>query len=330
MGEAAVKASISVVLPTYRRIDLLGRCLAALARQDLGRPFEVIVVHDGPNERARAVAAVWEERLRESGLAALRYSELAGHCGPAAVRNVGWRLATADLIAFTDDDTVPAPTWLRHALDGLPADADAGWGRLEWPLGPQPTDYELDAAGLARSEFVTANCFCRKRTLEQLGGFDERFSLAWREDSDLFFRLIDAGAHIARLDDAVVVHPVRPAGWGTSMRQQKKVLFDALLFKKHPTLYRQRIRRRARWDYYAIVAALLAAVGGAAAGAWAIAVAAAAVWALLTARLCGERLRRATKRWPDIVEMLVTSAAIPPIAVFWRMVGVLRFRVVFV
>src|SRR5690606_33271118 len=158
------------------------------------------------------------------------------------------------------------------------------------------------------------------------GGFDERFALAWREDSDLFFRLLERGARVIRIDDAVVRHPVRPARWGVSVAQQKKVLFDALLFRNHPTLYRQRIRRAPRLDYYAIVASLAAALGAALAGATAVALASGGMWAALTARFCWRRLERTSKRLPHVLEMIVTSLAIPPLAVFWRTAGAVRFR----
>ncbi len=87
------------------------------------------------------------------------------------------------------------------------------------------TDYELNARNLVRSEFVTANCFYRKQALEAVGGFDERFRMAWREDSDLFFSLLERSngsgpSAFVQAPDAVVVHPVRPAGWGVSISQQ--------------------------------------------------------------------------------------------------------------
>jgi hypothetical protein len=53
------------------------------------------------------------------------------------------------------------------------------------------------------------------------------------------------------------------------------------------------------------------------------------VWLWLTARFFLARLRPASKRASHVAEMLVTSALIPPVAVFWRLVGALRFRVAF-
>jgi GT2 family glycosyltransferase len=313
---------VSVVVPTHGRPALLARCLEALAAQTLPRAdYEVIVVSDGPDPRTGAV-------VQRSGLP-LRHLELERRSGPAAARNLGWRAAQSAIVAFTDDDTAPEPGWLAAGLAELAAGADAVAGSVVMPLPASPTDYERDAARLAESEFVTANCFVTAETLRAVGGFDERFTLPWREDSDLHFRLLEHGAAIRRAPLARVVHPVRAAGFGVSLRQQRKVLFDALLYKKHPQLYRQRIRRGPRIDYYATVAALLAAVVGLALGRPAVAAAAGAVWLALTLRFAALRLAGTQRAWPHVGEMLVTSAAIPPLAVFWRFVGAARFRVVF-
>jgi len=324
-----VKPRVTVVVPTYRRPALLERCLAALAAQDLpAHAYEVVVVHDGPDERTARAIEHRRAELAARGGPRLRLL-CPPHGGPAAARNAGWRAARASLVAFTDDDTEPAPDWLSTALERIGRDVDAAWGRIVVPLEPEPTDYELDAAGLARAEFATANCFCRKRALERIGGFDERFRLAWREDSDLYFRLLESGARVVHLPEAVVAHPIRPARWGVSISQQRKIAFDALLFKKHRALYRARIRQAPRWDYYAIVAALAAGAAALVAGAPALALACFAVWAGLTAWLCRRRLARTSRRLPHAAEMILTSVAIPPLAVFWRTIGALRYRVLF-
>ncbi|MDB5933706.1 MAG: glycosyl transferase family 2 [Massilia sp.] len=329
----AAPPAVSVVVPTCGRLELLERCLAALMRQSLpGAHYEIIVVDDQPTMPTRQLvaASVAASCARGGdGGPSVRYVANEGRHGPAAARNLGWRVARAPIVAFTDDDTVPDPAWLRHGLDAFDDSVDALCGRIEMPLPANPTDYERDAQHLETAEFVTANCFVRKSVLAALGGFDERFRLAWREDSDLHFGLLAIGAHIARAPDAVVVHPVRPAPWGVSLLQVRKIAFDALLFKKHPRLYRQKIRATPRWDYYAIVAAMLLAAIGAATGYRLLATGAAAAWCVLTLLLIRRRLRGTSRRLSHIAEMALTSALIPPLAVFWRLAGALRFRVRF-
>lgn len=334
---------VSAVVPTYRRPALLDRCLAALVAQDLDpAAYEIVVADNAADPATRRQVACWAERAAP----AVRYLAAAVPRGPAAARNAGWRAARGEIIAFTDDDCVPAPGWLRAGLAALDCPGErarptagpapggraplAGvWGRTVVPLPPVPTDYERDVAGLEVGEAVTANCFYRRAALAAAGGFDERFAAAWREDSDLFFTLLERGWRVEPAPDAVVVHPVRPAGWGVSLRQQRKSLYNALLYKKHPALYRARIQPAPPWRYYAAVGALLAALAGALRGDRRLAGAAAACWLGLTARFCAHRLRGASRAPRHVAEMVVTSALIPPLAVFWRLRGALRFRVRF-
>ena len=284
---------VSVVVPTCGRPDLLERCLGALERQSLPREQYEIIVSD-------------DSELRS---------------GPAAARNRGWRKARAPVVAFTDDDTVPDRAWLEEGIAAARRGADAVAGHTVMPLSDPPTDYERNESGLERAEFITANCFVRRYVLQELGGFDESFRMPWREDSDLHFRLLEGGYRIARADAARVVHPVRPAPWGVSLRQQKKVVFDALLFRKHPRLYRERIRAAPRWDYYLTVLCLALSPFS-----WI----AFAFWAGLTGRFIAHRLHGTSKAPRHIAEMVVTSMLIPPLSVFWRLVGAVRYRVAFV
>lgn len=331
-----LRLQATVVVPTRGRPELLNRCLASLVLQDLEpERFEIIIVDDGPSAATREVVLRWSQHTAGTG-PRITYLSSPGPHGPAAARNHGWRAARGDLIAFTDDDTVARPDWLRVGIDTFDqADVlaeepvDAVWGSIVMPLDGTPTDYELDAKGLERAEFVTANCFCRKETLEDIGGFDERFRFAWREDADLYFQLLTRSARVVHEPRAVMTHPIRPARWGVSLSQAKKVQFDALLYKKHPQLYRQKIRARPRWDFYVTVAALCACLASLAAGAPGPALGSGLLWLALTGRFCLQRLRHTSRAPSHVLEMIVTSALIPPVAVFWRAVGAFKFRVGF-
>src|SRR5690606_13026848 len=131
--------------------------------------------------------------------------------------------------------------WLEAGLKVMSSlDVDAATGRIEMPLPERPSDIERDAARLSEAEFVTANCFVRKSVMTEIGGFDERFRVAWREDSDLHFSLLERGATLVRAEDALVVHPLRPTSFAAGIGMQKKIIYDVLLYCKHPRLYRER------------------------------------------------------------------------------------------
>lgn len=319
---------LSVVVPTRGRPQLLARCLEALAAQALEPgAFEVLVVDDGHSDATAAQVQACAARFAPGQL---RYLRPTHGAGPAVARNAGWRAARAALIAFTDDDTVARPDWLaegERAMRSHPG-CVALAGRVVVPhlAGRPPTDHERMTQGLETAMFVTANAFVRRAALECVQGFDERFRRPWREDADLQFRLAALGP-VRRCGQAVVSHPVRPERWGVSLRQQRNVFFDALLYRKHPSLYRACLRRVPPWDYYAIVALVLAVP---ALAAWpAAAAAAAAAAAVLVLRFAARRLRRTSRAPGHVLEMLATSALIPFLSVYWRLRGALHFRVWF-
>lgn len=315
---------VSVVVPTYRRDDLLRSCLARLRQQTLEpERYEIVVADDGPSESTRALVTA----LAAEPGAALRYVPVTDTQGPAGARNAAWRASCGTVVAFTDDDTLPDSDWLRAGLAAIAA-ADAVTGRTIVPLPDHPTDYERDTAGLATAEFITANCFVRRNTLEEVGGFDERFQAAWREDSDLHFSLLKTGKRIVRAEDAIVVHPVRPARWGVSLWQQRKGMYDPLLYRKHREFYRRHIAPFP-WTYYLSVTGIALGIAGGIALLPAVAMAGVLLWLAMTVDFALRRLRGTSRSWKHVAEMFVTSAVIPVLSVYWRMRGAVRYGVLY-
>jgi glycosyltransferase involved in cell wall biosynthesis len=305
---------------------MLRRCLEALLRQEFDRSqYEVVVVDDGTGTETRRVVDAFANRGID-----LRYIPVAGNHGPAAARNAGLRISRGEIIAFTDDDCIPERQWLRKGTSAFVDGVAGASGRVVVPLPARPSDYELNVSRLQLSQFVTANCFYRRPALLGIGGFDERFRTAWREDSDLLFRLLKEQKRLVEAPEAVVVHPVRPARWGVSILQQKKNVFNALLYKKHPELYRQKLKPVVPWHYYLLVLLLVISLAGIMAGNLFLSAAGAAAWLLGTGAFCTYRLKRSSRTAGHVLEMAVTSIVIPPVCIFWRLVGAIRFRVLFV
>ncbi len=319
---------VSVVVATFRRPDFLARCLAALKVQDFDpTEWEIVIADDAASDATRSQV---EDAARTLAPVPVRYLAVTRTQGPAAARNAGWRGALGSIIAFTDDDCVPDRHWLLEGVSALDrTGADAAGGRIVVPIPPEPTDYELDATGLERAEFATANAFCRRDALLAVGGFDERFTQAWREDSDLQFALLTAGFTVASAPDAIVVHPVRAGRWGISLAQQRKSRFEALSYRNFPTLYRTRISPGPPWAYYASVLTLGVGSLAGVSGSWTVAALAFGGWFALTARFCALRLKRTSKRPGHVAEMIITSALIPPLSIFWRIRGAIACHVWF-
>ena len=263
-----MRPKISVVIPTYRRPQLLYKCLQALLQQHI-RPYdyEIIVVSDGPDQ----LTSKQVEKFNSAGIVNIRFLPLDSKRGPAAARNHGWQNALADLIAFTDDDCIPDSDWLFALIEEYyhkqkAPDYIAFTGRIRVPLNRTPTDFELNTSHLETADFVTANCACSRKALVKTGGFDERFEMAWREDSDLEFKLIEYNIPIVKVPEALILHPARSAKWGVSIKEQKKVMFDALLYKKYPELFRKKIQQQPAIPYYLIICSFTVLIVAALAG----------------------------------------------------------------
>lgn len=321
---------ISVVIPTYRRPNLLSRCVEAVIKQTFSKvDYEVIIVNDGEDSTtSRALSAMQVGRFPE-----IQFYSLPQKAGPAAARNFGLLLSQGALVVFTDDDCIPEEGWLQAMWDAYRhtgADEVAFSGTTIVPIRTEPTDYEKNISQLASAEFITANCACTRKALIGVGGFDERFKMAWREDSDLQFKFIEHGIPIVKVRDAVVTHPVRKAPWGISIREERKGMFNALLYKKFPGLYKQKIQPNPPWHYYAISGFLILFVTGVLGDKQIPKVAGLAGWVALTSWFAWRRLRDTSHSLPHVSEMMFTSAVIPVLSLFWKFYGSWKYKVLLI
>jgi Glycosyl transferase family 2 len=320
-GPTAPGARVDVVVPTVGRPSLTG--LLWLLCHALPAGSRVVVVDDRP-----AGAPPVEPDIADDRVEVVR----SGGRGPAAARNAGWRATTAPWVAFVDDDVDVPLGWVRGLVDDLaraPADVGAVQGRIEVPLPTdrRPTDWERNVAGLDGARWITADMAVRRAALEDVGGFDERFPRAYREDTDLALRLLDAGWRLT-LGHRRTRHPVRPAPWWTSVRLQRGNADDVLLERLHGRDWRQRVGvPPGAWRSYPPTVALgAAALLLLACGRRRPAAVAAAGWALRTGRFAWRRTAPGPRTASEIAAMVATSAAIPPAACWHRLRGTLRWR----
>ena len=339
----------SVVIPSVGRPSL--RLLLDALRAGTGPAPAVVVVVDDRRVPDRPLdLPVWDLLQVVPGPA----------CGPAAARNVGWRATATPWVAFLDDDVRPGPDWpagLAADLAGLPASVAGSQGRLRVPLpaGRRPTDWERVTAGLATARWATADMAFRRTALVRVGGFDERFRRAYREDADLALRLQAFGWSLAP-GARTVDHPVRPASRSVSVRSQAGNADDALMRRLHGSDWRRRAGApRGRLPRHAATAlaattALAGLVGLAVARsgrrtarpaaarpagsawtagpAWArrAAVGGGLGWLAGTVEFAVARIAPGPRTPAEVLTMAATSVAIPPAAVAHRLRGELSAR----
>lgn len=319
--------SVSVVIPTYKRDELLYRCLNSLFMQEFDPlAYEIIVADDASNQSTKQLI---ERESSKRYFPVLRYIPVTRLHGPAAARNCGWRAAAGNIIAFTDDDCIPTPNWLEAGVAAFTDEVVGVSGKITVPIPLFPTDYQYNTSKLQDSKFVTANCFYLRETLYAVGGFDEKFTAAWREDADLYFTMLKNNKKMICIPDAVVIHPVRQASWGVGLKEHKKIMFNALLYKKHPLLYRKIVQRWPPLDYYGIVCAFFLLPASILYGSWYSTFSLISFWAFLTGRFFLKRIKSTSRSLSHITEMAATSVAIPFVAIYWRIYGAIKFRVFF-
>lgn len=303
---------IDVVVPTLGRPSLAA-LLASLERAHGPRPGRIFLVDD-----RRERGAPLPLGSLEPGFAEL-VTVLPGRAaGPAAARNIGWRASRAQWVAFLDDDVVVDAGWLAalaHDLATLRPHVAASQGRVRVPLpaGRKPTDWERNVACLEDAPWITADCAYRRRDLLAVGGFDERFPRAYREDADLALRVVARGKSIVR-GTRGVSHPVRPADWAVSVRLQAGNADDVLMETLHGRDWRERAgapRGAYRAHVVTVTSAALALLG-------------AAVWLARTLAFATRRLAPGPWTPRETATMALTSALIPFAAVYHRLRALLR------
>lgn len=221
---------LSVIVCTYDRYDVLPDALAALLEQDCIPGFmEILVVDNSPNQ-AGAVdfAAEYNDECR------IRYI-IEPSPGLSNARNVGVREARADLVAFVDDDAIPAPSWAREvvgAFDRYEPRPSVVGGRIvpRW-VSPPPAwlpdtmfgylsiiDWGPEMRELKPHEWLAGcNIAFDKRALMLAGGFNHALgrigsqaSLLSNEEIELIDRIRAGGNISIYVPGAVVEHVIDP------------------------------------------------------------------------------------------------------------------------
>lgn len=309
------RPDFAVVVPTIGR-PALGGLLAALAASSGSWPTELVVVDDrrGPDRPLPVVLPASVSVVRSGGR------------GPAAARNAGWRATTARWVCFLDDDVLPQPDWLVALAEDLRVaealQAVGSQGIVAVPCAARPTDDERRTARLADARWITADMAYRRSALTAVGGFDERFPRAYREDSDLALRIVSGGQRIVR-GARRCIHPVAAPALMGSVRAQIGNRDDVLLRRKHGHDWRVAIGEGPGRlpAHLATTGAALAAVGaGLLRRRWAARVGA-LIWAACTAQFWSRRYRPGPRTLAEAARLALTSVLIPPVAVWHRLAG---------
>ncbi|MCD0444064.1 glycosyltransferase [Glycomyces sp. A-F 0318] len=318
MSTAAPNATVVIPVTGGLRLRTL---LLALAAADGPAPERLIVVDDRPRPGHLDLPPLPfpHEVLRSHGK------------GPGAARNLGWRAAETEWVAFLDEDAIPSRSWfadLAADLAGLgPRDA-ASRGRTapSRAIGRRPAAEERAVELHEGARWDTGDLAVRRDALQAVGGFDERFRRPFREHVDLCLRLADAGWHVEE-GARSCEHPARPRPFLATVRDQAGNTDNALMRAKHGLDWRDRSGEEpSPFGHHLATTALGAAAlyGTIRRQRWGKA--AASAWVARTGHLVAERAESGTASPVELADMALSSVLIPPVALFWNVAGTVRHR----
>ena len=204
---------VSVVIPTFNHAGILTGCLEALLSQDFPlSDFEIIVVDDGSGDDTR------DQVLKYAGSTPPVHYAYQKNAGPATARNHGAKLATGEVVLFTDDDCVPAGNWIsemyrpfRNPEDKVVAVKGAYRTRQKSFIAQfAQAEFENRFRKLRRNKYIdfvdTYAAAFRRDVFLSLDGFDASFPEANNEDVEFSYRMSDQGHRMVFNPNAIVYH----------------------------------------------------------------------------------------------------------------------------
>ncbi len=227
-----MQAKVTIVIPVWNGANWLPDCLHAL-RQQTFRDFTVLIVDNGSNDGSADITrAIWPQ----AQIIAFKRNR-----GFAAAVNAGFRASASAYIALLNVDTQPRPNWLATLVATMdqsapaigclaskmlamhnPELADNCGDMLSWQGAAHKRGHNQPADCFNRTEEVFSACagaaLYRRKMLEELGGFDERFFI-YLEDVDLGLRARLHGYHCLFIPTAEVLHK----GHGSKIPQGRYV-----------------------------------------------------------------------------------------------------------
>ncbi|MBN8730682.1 MAG: glycosyltransferase [Acidobacteria bacterium] len=244
---------VSVLMLTFNRPQFISRAIESIRAQSLTN-WELIVVHDGPNEEIRQILLGWEQRDRR-----IRYFHRPRGGNIAEANNYGLRLARGRFVAILDDDDY----WLEASklerqmafLESHPEYAGCGGGAVCIDergretmryLKPQ-THEQIVAVALLANPLLHSSSMYRLEAAAAVGFYDE--SLAGFQDWDLWLKLVQVGK-LANFPEFLYAYQMWDGG-GSFAAQRRNTESALRIVKRHGGRFRGKWKALAMaWAYY--------------------------------------------------------------------------------
>jgi len=208
--------TISIITPTFNRAEELEPLIKSIQNQSLDhQKFEMIIVDDGSIDTTEEIIREWKNKVDFN----LRYVSQENK-GPGAARNLGMSVATGDLFLFIDSDCEAKEDWVEQIYETYQTDKfDACGGpdasKDDFTPLQRAIDFSMTSffttggmRGHSNKPFAkfyprSHNMGITKSIYKKVGGFGK---LRHGQDIELSHRIINSGAKVSYIPDAVVYH----------------------------------------------------------------------------------------------------------------------------
>jgi GT2 family glycosyltransferase len=210
---------VSIVIPVYNKWHYTYSCLEALSGNIKNAEYEVIVVDDCSSDKTQEMMKKIENAV---------YTRNEKNLGFTGSCNAGAKIARGEYVVFLNNDTHILPDWLESLVETFEKNENIGLsgsklvypdGRLQeaggivwknknaWNYGrfKDPDYFEFNY--LKDVDYCSGASLMLPRILfEKLGGFDSHYAPAYFEDTDLAFRVRQAGYRTVYQPKSELIH----------------------------------------------------------------------------------------------------------------------------
>ncbi len=246
---------VSVIIPTYQRFDTLFRAIDSVKNQSY-KNIEIIVVDDNYEDLS------FRNKIKEKidcEYPDVKFITKSLHLGGAQARNVGVKHASAEFVAFLDDDDEFKPNKIEKQISYLNENNSISlvycYGTIIYPNGQKEmenTSHEGNPLAIQMCFNIAGTSFwmLKKSILLKIGGFE---SIHSHQDGVVLLKLLANGYKIGVIKEDLVTYYAHDKNSGITGITEKNLIADEIYYEmcqRYFNLLTNKEKELVKYNYY--------------------------------------------------------------------------------